>query len=565
MTAKEETSSEVEKDVLEGTFDNYPGPVLRLNEDATFEALNAAASTLSDRLNGDAGVAVLPSVVQLAVKTRSEGRARTRTFALPDTDRQVEFIMLPQADGTQLMIGRDTTLETSIRSALAESRTRFKELLDIAADFAFETDVDGRISFVSAPGALGYTPEELLGQQPEMLLLAPDTAPSPLPFVADEAVREVEIWMGTRTGDAACVTVSAIPILAEDGTREGTRGIAIDVTGDRFRRTELARMKLRDRLIEHVVGALRTEADPKAMLEAAARALINATAADGCAVQVDGPKHGIPLQDIQIGEVPDVSITQDVLETCAANGPGQYDGKVGMWRYLCSVTDYRGEQNGSVLIWRLEEHGPWNADEPAVLNAIVPQMGVVFRQIADQVNLDALTRTDEVTGLYTRSAFSEDLRREMARSRRYGNHCALLLLDAGGARYDPSRRLDPRAAKRVASILTAETRTYDLACRVSDDVFAVWLDNADAAIAKMRGSGFLESCEAWRVDESQRRASPIAEDAVFAIGIALFSPNGDESLDAMMARADTGMHVAKAREDVSDLAERIVLSDGGDA
>ena len=133
MVATEETSEEVLEDVLSGAFDNYPGPVLRLREDATFAPLNKAARALSDRLNGDAGVSVLPSVVQLAVKTRSEGRARTRTFSLPDTDRQVEFVMLPQADGTQLMIGRDATLEMSIRSALAESRTRYKELLEIAA------------------------------------------------------------------------------------------------------------------------------------------------------------------------------------------------------------------------------------------------------------------------------------------------------------------------------------------------------------------------------------------------------------------------------------------------
>lgn len=555
---KTDIHSSADTATLQNTFKGYSGPVLRLTEDVTFQALNEAAEGLAARLNGDAGVTVLPSVVQLAVKVRTEGRSRTRTFTLPDTDRQIEFLMLPQADGTQLMLGRDTTLETNIRNALVESRTRHRDLLDLAVDFTWETDLEGRISFISPNGALGYSPEELLGQEASSFLLNPEVALKPLPFMADRTVREVDVWMATRAGDPVCLSLSATPILNQAGAREGVRGIARDVSNERQIRTELARTKLRERLIWHVTDAVATETTPIDMLHAAARALMNATTVDGGVIQVDGPAHGAPLAHIDAGNAPDLAVTLDVLETRGKLGPGLYDGQSGKWQYLCGVTEFRGVQNGSILLWRSEGQSGWNEDEPFVLKAVMPHLGVVFRQIGDQHTLESLVRTDPVTGLFNRKAFVEDLDREIVRSQRYGNHCALLFVKVFLPRPEQADELDELILKRVSAIFTSGIRQYDRVGRIAADSFAVWLDNADITVAQMRAKTFIKNFENWKEEIQGGRAITAAQGAEFAVGIALFKPDDSCSISDLMEQANSAMENAALLNE-SDPLMRIVL------
>src|SRR3546814_1488318 len=63
-----------------------------------------------------------------------------------------------------LLLGRDVTLERSLRAALVESRQRYKDLVEISNDFAWETDGEGRFAFVSPRGAL-RSEERRVGQE----------------------------------------------------------------------------------------------------------------------------------------------------------------------------------------------------------------------------------------------------------------------------------------------------------------------------------------------------------------------------------------------------------------
>jgi len=88
------------------------------------------------------------------------------------TERAYDVVVLPWADSTvALVLGRDVTLERSLRAALVESRQRYKDLVEISNDFAWETDAEGRFVFVSPRGALGYPATELVGRPAAELLL----------------------------------------------------------------------------------------------------------------------------------------------------------------------------------------------------------------------------------------------------------------------------------------------------------------------------------------------------------------------------------------------------------
>ena len=61
----------------------------------------------------------------------------------------------------------------ALRGALLDSRQRWRDLVTLAADLAFETDADGRFVFVAPDPALGWPAASLLGQPAEQLLAEP--------------------------------------------------------------------------------------------------------------------------------------------------------------------------------------------------------------------------------------------------------------------------------------------------------------------------------------------------------------------------------------------------------
>lgn len=526
---------------LTDAFDSYASPVLRLDNDAHVTGLNLAGKDLAASLNGEPGIPLMPAMVQMAVKARSEGRAQTRLFTLPGSGQQIEFLMLPQSNGSQLMIGRDATLESNIRMALTESRTRFKDLVDVAADFAWETDKNGLFSYISARGALGYQPEELLGQSPEALLIAPETAPVPLPFHADRTLRNVELWVRTQKGEPACILISAIPIPGVDDQPSGARGIAIDVSEERHRQSELARLKIRERLVSYIVDALRNEVSPDDMLHAAATALGRSTSAESCIVQVR-EQNGPTLEFVAYGAAPDPDMVNRALDHIQQD-KGLVSDHIDRYHYLGISTGYGGVRNGSILLWRSDSSSDWDEDERALLKAVEPQFGIVFRQITDQHELERLSRTDELTGLGNRRAFIEDLKREMQRYERNGVNGALLYMDLDNFKPindDFGHEKGDEALMQIGKIITSSTRPYDLVCRLGGDEFAAWLEGADEKIAKARADTFLEKLDTWRREN-------LGESNQFgmSIGIALFTAGQHEGVDGLIARADAAMYSAK--------------------
>jgi diguanylate cyclase (GGDEF)-like protein/PAS domain S-box-containing protein len=448
--------------------------------------------------------------------------------------------MLPQTDGTQLMIGRDATLEINIRAALAESRTRFKDLVDVAADFAWETDGQGQFCYISPRGALGYAPEELLGEAPNSFLVSPETAPNPLPFTTQRSVRNVEVWMRARGGEETCLLISAMPLKDRDGIVSGARGIALDVTEERRQQAELARLKIRERLVAYIVDSLRNEVTPTEMLNAAARALARSVSADACFLQVLGP--GGALDHAVYGPLPERPLIDSVISEVTGQG-GPVAGRIGHLLYLGIATGYRGEENGVIALWRAEGEADWDAEEIALLKTVEPQFGIVFRQILDQNTLEYLSRTDDLTGLKNRRAFMEDLSREMSRYERYGDGGALLFVDLDNFKPINDRfghEKGDEALRAVGELLTKGTRKYDLVCRLGGDEFAVWIENADRGIAQARAESFLTGLERWKADVLKAQS-----DFGMSIGIAMFEPGKSESVEGLIARADAAMYEAK--------------------
>ncbi len=94
---------------------------------------------------------------------------------------------------------------------------------------------------------------------------------------------------------------------------------------------------------------------------------------------------------------------------------------------------------------------------------------------------------DHLTGLRNRRYFEERFQEELARARRLGTPCSVLIADV-----DKFKRINDEhghgtgdlVLKQVGRMLLANQRTMDVACRIGGDEFAIILPSTDREGAK---------------------------------------------------------------------------------
>jgi len=156
---------------------------------------------------------------------------------------------------------------------------------------------------------------------------------------------------------------------------------------------------------------------------------------------------------------------------------------------------------------------------------------------------ELLSRTDELTGLYNRRCYDDQLPRFVARARETGSSFALLALDLDGfkeANDTHGHAFGDVVLTRIGSILRDEVRTRDLPCRVGGDEFAILLFDATAEVARDVAERIRKRIEAEHFEPGGADGSvPIT----VSLGLALLAP--EEAVDALRTRADDALYRAK--------------------
>jgi diguanylate cyclase (GGDEF)-like protein len=149
---------------------------------------------------------------------------------------------------------------------------------------------------------------------------------------------------------------------------------------------------------------------------------------------------------------------------------------------------------------------------------------------------------DSLTGLKNRRRFEEDLRDELARSRRYGIPGALLMLDLDHFKQVNDTLGHPagdRVIAEIAGVLRRRTRETDVLARLGGDEFAIVLPRCDFEEAR---SVATEIATAIREHmHAEEGVPPITA----SIGIALFGQDGQVDFESVLAKADAAMYEAK--------------------
>ena len=533
-------------EVSPAALERYEEPVFRVLPAGFIEPANPVALEFASRL----APADIDRLKAAAAKSASTNRALVDMVDVGTEGKQqnlqVSLIPLRDGGGTLLFV-RDLTLDNSLRLALVDSRRRYKDFIEISTDFAWETGADERFAFVPPRGALGYTADSLMATDPRALLVA-DAPGTDVPFLAKRRVENEELWLRRPDGRAACVIVSAMPLIARDGKWLGARGVCRDVTETRDREATLTRVRNRERVLTRIVRAFRDEVDPEAMLGVAAEALARGLGAEHChifrALSDDAPLNpATPRFQIaaRYGDL-DPADAAAVLKTIG-EGAAAVELLLGGLQVLAAPARYQGASNGAVILWRSVERGTWNDDDRLLIGDIANQVGITIEQFTHHEHVLKISRTDALTGLLNRGAFVDGLQRYLVRHTRDGGHGALIYVDLDNFKQvndTKGHKAGDDALLKVRDILVQHTRPTDLIARLGGDEFALWLNGADLSIAQTRAQQFL-----GRMTDLEPYSAGPARALGMSIGIAAWERGTGETLDGLLARGDAAMYEAK--------------------
>jgi diguanylate cyclase (GGDEF)-like protein len=149
---------------------------------------------------------------------------------------------------------------------------------------------------------------------------------------------------------------------------------------------------------------------------------------------------------------------------------------------------------------------------------------------------------DSLTGLKNRRRFEEDLRAELARSRRNRTEAALLMLDLDNFKQVNDTLGHPigdRVIEEIADVLNQRMRETDVLARLGGDEFAIVLPHCDPAeargVAEAIATGIREHVP------TKEGVPPITA----SIGIAMFGVGSSATFESVEQEADAAMYAAK--------------------
>ncbi|MGC1851186.1 MAG: GGDEF domain-containing protein [Solirubrobacterales bacterium] len=180
----------------------------------------------------------------------------------------------------------------------------------------------------------------------------------------------------------------------------------------------------------------------------------------------------------------------------------------------------------------------------------------VARDITDrkelEQELERLSQHDPLTGLFNRRRFEEELRRQLAYTRRYGKGGALLMIDLDRFKQindEHGHAAGDEALRHVARVLSDNLRASDTVARNAVNVVArLGGDEFVALLLEAGGAGAAAAGErlAAAVQETPLEIDDRSIELRVSIGVATFDEYGLPGEQELLAAADRAMYVAKA-------------------
>lgn len=152
--------------------------------------------------------------------------------------------------------------------------------------------------------------------------------------------------------------------------------------------------------------------------------------------------------------------------------------------------------------------------------------------------LELLTITDPLTGLYNRIHGDKALTSNFERLKRYGERCGLMMIDIDDFKAindQYGHNVGDRVLVKFASIIKKHLRTTDVVCRWGGEEFLVICPHIDRAAAARTAEKLLELVRSATVEGAPG----------FTVSIGVAELESDSTVDDSLKRADDALYNAK--------------------
>lgn len=158
--------------------------------------------------------------------------------------------------------------------------------------------------------------------------------------------------------------------------------------------------------------------------------------------------------------------------------------------------------------------------------------------------LERLADSDTLTPLPNRRVFVREVERVSRQVARYGTPAAVMFVDVNALKAindAHGHQAGDAALIHVAAILMRELRATDVVARIGGDEFGLLLDHLDEDAAAAKAASLVAVLAGEPLDLGARQLG-------VGLSIGLTMIRASDSVDAILARADSDMYAAKAAQ-----------------
>ena len=294
--------------------------------------------------------------------------------------------------------------------------------------------------------------------------------------------------------------------------------------------------------LNKIISAIREEFEPHKMLYIAAMKITRILGVAGCRVYRFDNSENLCIA-IEYGAVKRIEGFELEL-SLLKNSQKSFEAGFKNYQFLTATTNYRKRINGAISIWRLSGKGRWGKNQHFLIKNVAKQLGVANEQISNHERMLALSRTDSMTGLLNRRAFyEEDLPRRISRLKVSGEMAALFFVDMDNFKLvndAHGHRAGDDALLLLRDLMMDISRPGDVIARLGGDEFAMWLDGVSPDVTRKRAEDLIEASKCLKQFSGDEKF-PLG----ISVGVAIYNPKDNETLEELVARADAAMYQVK--------------------
>ena len=191
------------------------------------------------------------------------------------------------------------------------------------------------------------------------------------------------------------------------------------------------------------------------------------------------------------------------------------------------------------------EANAFSKDDARLLELLLGHTTEGIKRIRLQNQLREQATRDPLTGVYNRRYFTQVIESELERSKRYNHPIGFLIIDVNRFKEINDRfghQIGDTVLQEIANLLQEQMREVDIVIRYGGDEFLTVLPETDGEIRAVK-QRILEAVLHWN-----EMKALVDFPVTLSIGGAYWSPESSETVEEVLAKADSRMYEDKRRE-----------------